>query len=124
MTHLTISTPTRSPGTARWGCGASTLCVVALLVVLTCLATYRLTRLLTADAFPPVAALRDRIEGRFGEDSSVTYLANCPWCVSVYVGAAVVAATDHFATGGLTAPVLVWATASAVTGLIATLEPA
>lgn len=96
---------------------------VTLLIVLVCLATFRLTRLVVADEFPPTAALRDWVDRRWGEESAQAYLAHCPWCVSVYLGGVIVLLTDHFIDGGLIAPFLVWGTASAVTGLIASVEP-
>lgn len=95
-----------------------------LLVLLVCVATYRLTRLLALDEFPPTAWMRDRVERRFGADSSPAYLVHCPWCVSVYVGAAVVLATDAAVDGGLAVPALVWGAASAVSGLLAAVETA
>lgn len=88
-----------------------------LAVALVVLATYRLTRLITADAFPPLAAARAKVADRFGEDSAWAYLAECPWCVSVYAGAIVTAATD-LAGVPLEAPVLVWAASSALTGIL------
>lgn len=52
-------------------------------------AVYRLTRLATRDTFPPAVALRERVEELPGGWSD---LAHCPWCVSVWAGAAVSAA--------------------------------
>lgn len=92
---------------------------MVLLVVLVVLATYRVTRLFVADSFPPVQAARDRLQARYGVDSWQAYLAECPWCVSVYVGGVFTLAAVVFARHGLVAPLLVWPTASALTGLIA-----
>lgn len=96
---------------------------VVLLVVLICLAVYRVTRLLVADAFPPIAAGREWVERRFGEGSSIAYLVNCPWCTSVYVAVAVVAAVDLGTEHPVPVPGLLVAVASAVAGLIAAVEP-
>lgn len=97
---------------------------MALLVVLVVAAVFRITRFVVADAFPPMEALRDWIEGRSGEDSAIAYFVYCPWCVSVWVALAVTYATDALLTHGLPAPFLVALTASGVTGLTAThLDP-
>ena len=96
---------------------------MVLVVVLICVATYRLTRLLVVDAFRPLAALRDRIERRYGTESSVTYLANCPWCVGLWMAAGTVAVVDLATDQPVVLPVLVALTASAVTGLVAAIEP-
>lgn len=91
-------------------------------VALICLAVYRVTRFVTADAFPAMVTARESVARRWGDDSWQTELAGCPWCVSIYVGAVVVVATILV---GVSVPVpgLVWLTASAVTGLIAAFEP-
>lgn len=92
---------------------------MVLAVVLVCLATYRVTRLLTADAFPPIAKARLWIARRWGDMSWQAYLSECPWCVSVYVGGLVTLGTLFARDDGLVLPALVWPTASAVAGLIA-----
>ena len=88
-----------------------------LTVLLTCLATHRVTRLLTRDQLPLVAWPRERVvlfcDPRLAEKStlewharrtggraprphggglgrSVAYLITCDWCVSVYVAAGLV----------------------------------
>ena len=94
--------------------------MLALLVVVA-LTVYRVTRLLTTDAFPPIAAARDRITDRYGPDSWQAYLSVCPWCVSVYVAAAVVLALVLVGPG-CPVPVYVAAAASALTGLLARLD--
>jgi Protein of unknown function (DUF1360) len=93
--------------------------VAALYVLLTCLATYRITRLLVADAI--TEPWRDRVEERYGPESSWAYLVNCPWCTGMWVAIVLTLATDLIV--GLPAPVLVAASASAVAGLIAAVEP-
>lgn len=94
-----------------------------LLVVLLILTVYRATHLLTSDTFPPIEAGRERVSRLFGEDSSVTYLSTCPWCMSVWLGALIVWVTDLIIDGGVPVPVLVWAAASGVTGFLASVEP-
>ena len=51
---------------------------------------------------------------------SLAYLWECPWCTSVWVGAAVVYATAQYVD--LPYPWLVWGAASAVTGLLVNVE--
>lgn len=105
---------------------------MALLVLLVCLGTYRLTRLAVTDNVPlghdddgePDSRIRLAIRRRYGDDSWQTYLSTCPWCVGVYVGGAVTLATDRLVHGGLVAPALVWAAAATITGMISTWEPA
>lgn len=92
-----------------------------LLIVLTALSTYRTTHLLTTDTFPPIQWVRDRIAAKFGDDSAITYLSMCQWCASVYVGGVLTWLVNwHY---GVPAPLLVWATASAVTGFLSAVEP-
>jgi hypothetical protein len=91
-------------------------------VLLLTLAVYRVTRLIVADGITD--PWREWVEDRTGEDSSWSYLAACPWCVSVYVGAALTAATCAAGAHGLAdvsvpVPFLVWPATSALTGLIA-----
>lgn len=54
-------------------------------------ATYRLTRLLTRDTFPPTRRLREYVVRRWPK-ASLSELAVCPWCVSFWIGAGVLAA--------------------------------
>jgi hypothetical protein len=92
-------------------------------IVLVCLATYRVTRLICQDSFPPLRGLRERVLRRWGELSWQFYLSTCMWCVSVYVGGLVTWLSWLLLRDGLAAPLLVWPVASAVTGLIAVIEP-
>ena len=85
-------------------------------MVLVCLATYRVTRLITRDKFPPMAKFRYAVGKKFGSDHWASYLVGCAWCVSVYVSAGIVSLTWHFSD--LPYPLLMWPVASAVTGLI------
>ena len=52
------------------------------------LATYRLVKLVRDDRI--TEPVRDAVESSQGppERSKVTYLVNCPWCLSIYFGAA------------------------------------
>lgn len=127
------------------------------------LTTYRLTRLVVKDDFPPVLWLRDRLVGgwrpltsrelekypdapkyadrnaRHGMLGALTVidgdvnryvqrarwvphwladLLSCPFCASGWIGMVVVAAT-WFAPAGLSVPVLCWASAWALGGILA-----
>jgi hypothetical protein len=130
-------------------------------VVLACLATYRVTRFITTDAFPLIARprrwidkhwnpfpdqdawesyvasppqaqkiVREALHDKYGIRSrptglkrSIAYLIGCSWCTSIWVSAGVSAFVMIFI--GLTWPwfLLLWLTASAVTGLVAQREP-
>ena len=57
---------------------------VVLMLLLMVGATARVTRLLVADAFPPIAVARSRFESRGARQE---YLASCPRCTSVWVAA-------------------------------------
>ena len=94
--------------------------VAVLTVVLVALATYRITRLLVRDSFPPIAVQRARIEERWGDGSWQAYLSTCTWCASVYVGGVVIGITDYITSVPL--PGWTWAAASAVAGLLASWE--
>lgn len=50
-------------------------------------ATARITRLVVEDEIS--RPFREWVESATGEDSKLTYLVNCPYCVSVWAGAAV-----------------------------------
>jgi hypothetical protein len=88
-------------------------CVVVLLVALT---SYRITRLLVRDEFPPIAVQRARISEKKGHESWQAYLVRCTWCAGVYVAGAITLATDLVI--GVPAPLLVWGAAAAVTGFL------
>lgn len=103
-----------------------------LLVALVVLATYRVTRLVVVDEIPLVKIPRDKAVnwlepetvgkqapwGEFGR--SVAYLLGCPWCMSVWVGGALVWLTVWL--HGLPVPWLVWLAASSITGWAAQAE--
>lgn len=100
-----------------------------LTVILVCLATHRLTRLVVEDEIakrPREAiqrAFERRAEARTGTvspdtwQSKAAYLFGCPWCASIWVGGAVVLATAL--TVGVSLPVLTWLAASTVAGALA-----
>lgn len=87
------------------------------LLVLVALSTYRLTRLVTAD----------RLTQRFrqwaiAKGEMIGYLATCDWCLSIWVApipsvVAVLAPSNRLVLAGMIA-----LSASALTGLIATIE--
>jgi hypothetical protein len=56
------------------------------------LATFRITRFITEDYL--AEPFRDAVEQRFGDESKITYLVNCPWCTSIYIGGVVVVARN------------------------------
>jgi hypothetical protein len=97
--------------------------VAALVVALICLASFRLTRLIARDAFPPLAVQRARVAARWGDHSWQAYLSECQWCVGVYVSGLVTLAA-WLLVDLLPVPLLVWAAAAAVTGVLAVLVEA
>lgn len=88
------------------------------LIVLLCGAATRVTRLLVADSFPPVAALRDWVLDRWHPDSWQAYLSSCPWCLGVWVAGALTAAADW--RYSVPAPLLMWPTVAWVAGWLTT----
>lgn len=105
-----------------------------LLFVAVCLTVYRLTRLVAVDRV--TAPVRDRLQDWFERrwqkrqgsyqpsdewQSMLAYLLGCMWCASIWVGGLVVLAIAL--TVGLPVPWwLMWLSASAVTGWLATNE--
>lgn len=83
-------------------------------LIIAVLATARLTRLITDDKITEAARSRVARRGQM-----IAYLIHCPWCISIYTGAAV--AASWWAWGGQTwhtAAMLALA-ASHATGVIA-----
>jgi hypothetical protein len=125
-----------------------TALTLAVAYVLGVVAVARLVRLVVADAWPPVAALRERWKvatapkGEDGKavlvDGSVaegpgTPLFTCPWCFAAYPTAVAVAAAhvagvwapDLTTLGGWWWTLVVWASASYAAPMIVTRdEPA
>jgi uncharacterized protein DUF1360 len=90
-----------------------------LVLVVDFLATYRLTTLIKDDKI--TEDLRRMVFRRFGEPDEehshkVSYLLNCPWCLSVYFAAGVVVAR-HFRPR-VWSPVAKVLALSALTGLV------
>ena len=84
--------------------------MTVLLVLGLMVATWRVTRLLLRDEFPPVRALREWVIRTFGvvdQQGNITggcrlghvgyavaYLWTCAWCMSIWIAAALVALAD------------------------------
>lgn len=58
--------------------------------LVTIVSASRITRLLTFDAFPPIRWVREKYEDRT-DGSGWQLIAYCPWCMSPWVTAGVVA---------------------------------
>lgn len=61
--------------------------------ILLCLASYRFTRLITDDGWPPSEWFRHKVVERFGPQSSWADYVHCHWCFGTWVsiaGAAIV----------------------------------
>lgn len=59
-------------------------------VVIEALAVYRATRLLQQDDLPPLPQIREKLMQRYGA-SPWSALLDCPWCLSVWTGAGLLA---------------------------------
>lgn len=90
--------------------------MTAVWFVIAGLATFRLTRLVVGDYL--TARPRRWVQTHAGP--SVAYLAGCPWCASVYIGAGVAYAVTWWPDNRVVQAALYAAALSAVTGLIAT----
>jgi hypothetical protein len=105
-----------------------------LLVTLTCLTVYRVTRLLVSDKITevprdkvilwawrrahPNLAPSDYVNVRSAP--MLAYFVTCPWCTSIWLGAVIVGTL--WLTSDIPYPLLVWPASSAITGLLATKE--
>jgi hypothetical protein len=87
------------------------------LLVLLALTSARVTRLLVADQFPPVARARSRLAAA-GDWQA--YLLSCPWCMGVWVAGVVTAVAE--ARYGLPAPLLVFPSVAWVSGWLGSVE--
>lgn len=92
---------------------------LTLLLVVLALATFRLTRLVTHDDFPPIYHVREWLKRRrpmvtrrpLGHEPYTDFwwlgeLVTCPWCASGYISGGLVAIT--WALHGLPLPVFCW----------------
>jgi hypothetical protein len=102
-------------------------------VVIIWLAVYRASRFITADTFPPVAWVRGKLTLKRMRATGqpphwLVYLigdnvdSGCPWCVSLWLGLGVGTWLWLGAHWQWWVAVAVWWSASAVTGLLTTLE--
>lgn len=110
----------------------------ALVYALIALVTFRVTRLVIEDTFPPLGVPREWLINWWAPTDSwmiyhpdarphwgalgrsLRYLFTCPWCMSVWVGAGVVYVFTLYVSVPL--PVAAWIVSSAATGLIASVE--
>ena len=88
-----------------------------LLLALAALATYRLTRLVTADKItePLRIWVLDRSEW-------AGYLVTCDWCLSIWISPPVALCAVLWGDNRLVLVVLVWLAVSAVTGVLSLVE--
>ena len=94
-----------------------------LVVLLSILFVWRVTRLIVADQI--IKPVRDRIVLRLGPDQWFAYLITCPWCASVWVGAATSVAAYWWADARWWFIMVLAGAASLVTGVGSTwLDPA
>ena len=92
--------------------------MTALTLALVALATYRLTRLVTADKI--TERFRDWANGR--KRSWPGYLVGCDWCLSIWLAPLPTVAVILWPDNRAVLAALVALSASALTGLIATVE--
>ncbi len=88
-----------------------------MLLALLMLTSARVTRLVVADSFPPIARLRSRLSAPGGWRA---YLLSCPWCMGAWVALGVTLGTE--AWYGLPAPLLVWPAVAWASGWLGTVE--
>lgn len=88
-------------------------------IVIVMLAVARATRLFTTDRI--TVGLRVRVVAKFGEDSMAAYWLGCRWCLSIWVGAPMVALYTVW-PNRWTMGVFVWLAISYMVGLLSQLE--
>lgn len=88
-----------------------------LTVLLTVLAVARLTRLVTEDKI--LEKPRDWVLDRVDPLGMLTYLLGCPWCVSVYLGAAAAPVAYYWGESPYVVIPALALTASYVSGFLA-----
>lgn len=88
-------------------------------------ATYRATRLIVKDSFPPIAGPRQWIERRtLGTHlEAVGDLVTCHFCASGWVSLALVAGLDWLTAWPVPLPLVMWLAVWGVGAMIAHLEP-
>ena len=84
-----------------------------LLLIIVALASYRVTRLITTDTFPPIESVRNRIENKAPE--WIADLITCSWCVGFWVS---VVASVGFFHANWVGPVAAPFALSAIIGLL------
>lgn len=89
----------------------------AVTLLLIALSTARITRLITTDRI--TERFRNMVVRRLGQDSEISYLVFCDWCVSIYVGLSVSAAAWVLGSATAFSVVAVGLSASYVTGWLA-----
>jgi hypothetical protein len=99
------------------------------LLLLLGLATYRLTRLVVRDEFPPARGIRTTVErwayepDRFRRWEWLGDLVTCHWCASAYVAAALIAGVEWFSSQPVPLPFVFWLATWALGALLAHSEP-
>lgn len=88
-------------------------------IILVILTTYRISRLLAVDSFPPAAWFREKVSDRFGEFSSWSYLVECMHCNSWWVALVVLATAWLWRDEPLWVYITLGFAVSAIVGLIA-----
>lgn len=86
------------------------------LLLLLTFTSFRITRLVIADTFPPIARFRDWIISKVDRDWFES-LMDCGWCAGSYISVAVVAIAWFFIP--LHYPALYFFSVAALTGILA-----
>lgn len=92
------------------------------------LASYRAWRFLALDTITAQMRawmfFRDPTNGQFRRYGRVAhYYWTCPWCLGAWITALFTLLTDLIVDGGVPAPLLVFAAASAITGIAGVNDP-
>lgn len=90
-----------------------------LTIVLVVLTTYRISRLLAVDSFPPAQWFRDKVSAKFGEFHSLTYLVECMHCNSWWTALLVLGSAWLWREEPVWVFITLGFSVSAVVGLIA-----
>lgn len=84
--------------------------------VITTLAAFRLTRILTTDVI--LEGLRERIWKKYSPETKLGYLFTCNWCMSIWVAAFLIGLTALLPTVAYVVSLVL--SISALVGLVAT----